>query len=47
MLEDMKTNILHSLAMQMGTIQLKRKREEAEKALAIFCPNCKKKHEKN
>ena len=28
-------------------MQIKMKREEAEKAFAIFCPKCRKKHEKN
>lgn len=47
MMEYMKTKILHSLAMKMERMQLKMKREEAEKALAIFFPKCKKKHERN
>lgn len=47
MLEDMKTDILNSLAMNMDTIQLKMKRGEVEKALAIFYPRCRKNHEKN
>lgn len=47
LLEDMKTNILHSLSMQMETMKLKMKREEAKKALTIFCLRCRKKHDKN
>ena len=47
MIEDMKTEILHSLALQMDTMQLKMKREEVEKAMKVFCPRCRKKYEKN
>lgn len=47
MLENMKNEILHSLAMQIDTMQLKMKRQEPEKALAFFFPKCRKKHEKN
>ena len=47
MMDDMKFDILHSLTMQMETIQLKMKKEEVEKAPAIFCPRCRKKHENN
>lgn len=47
MLEDMKNEIHHSLAMQMDTMQLKMKREEAKKGLAIIFPKCRKKHENN
>ena len=38
MLDGMKTDILHSLTMQMDTIQLEMKKEEVEKALDVFCP---------
>jgi hypothetical protein len=37
MLEDFKTNILNSLSSQLDTLQMKKKREEVELALAIFC----------
>jgi hypothetical protein len=36
MLEDIKTKILHSLPIQMDTIQLKMKREEVERPLEFF-----------
>lgn len=38
MFEDMNTNILHSLAMQIDTMQLKMKRDENRKYLVIFYP---------
>ena len=44
MLEDMKTEILNSLALQMNTMQLKMEREDVEKALVVICPKCRKKH---
>ena len=47
MLEDMKTKILHSLVMQMDTMQLNMKREEDKNTLVVFYPKCRKKHEKN
>lgn len=47
MLEYMKAEILHSLAMQMDTMQLKMKMEEAKKSLIVFFPKCRKNHEKN
>ena len=47
MLEDMNNKILHSLALQMDIMQLKMKREEAEKAMTVFFPRCRKKHEKS
>ena len=45
-LEDLKISILHSLSMQMDTIQLKMKREEVEKALAILFHKCRRRHDK-
>ena len=36
MLEDFKSEMLQTLALQMDTIHIKRKQEEAERALAIF-----------
>lgn len=47
MLEDMKTDILHSLALQMDIVHLKMKREEVEKDLVVFCHKCRRKHDKN
>ena len=47
LIEDMKTDILHSLAMQMDTMQIKKKWEEGEKALVVYCLKCTKKHPRN
>jgi hypothetical protein len=33
--------------MKMGTMQIKKKQEEEEKKLAIFCPKCTKRHPRN
>jgi len=44
MLEDFKSEMLQNLAMQMDTLHIKRKQEEAERALAIFCPRCTRRH---
>jgi hypothetical protein len=43
MLEDFKTDILSSLSSQLDTLQMKKKREEIEQALAIFCPEMQNK----
>ena len=40
MLEDFKSDMLHTFALQMDTMQVKRKQEEEERALAIFCLRC-------
>lgn len=47
MLEDFKSEMLQTLALQMDTIHIKRKQEEAERALAILCPRCTRRHPKN
>jgi len=39
--------MLQTLAMQMDTLHIKRKQEEAERALAIFFPRCTRRHPKN
>jgi len=44
MLEDFKSEMLQALAMQMDTLHIKRKQEEAERTLAIFHPRCTKRH---
>eukprot|EP00253_Pinus_taeda_P002111 PITA_02111 len=33
--------------MQMDTLHIKRKEQEAERALAIFCPRCTRRHPRN
>jgi len=36
-----------TIAMQMDTLRIRKKQEEAERALAIFCPRCIRKHPRN
>eukprot|EP00253_Pinus_taeda_P032995 PITA_32995 len=36
-----------TIAMKLDTFQIQQKKEEAERALAIFCPSCTRKHPKN
>jgi hypothetical protein len=47
LIEYMKTYIFHSLSMKMDTIQIKKKQEEAEKGLVVYCTKCTKKHPRN
>ena len=47
MLEDFKSEMLQTLALQMDTMHIKRKKEEVERALAIFCPRCTRRHPRN
>jgi len=43
-LEAFKHEMPQTLAMKMDTLHIKRKQEEAERSLAIFCPRCTKRH---
>lgn len=45
--EDFKSRMRQTLAMQMDTLHIKRKQEEAERDLAIFCPRCTRRHPRN
>jgi len=47
MLEDFKSDKMQTLALKLDTMNIKRKQEEAERALAIFCPRCTGRHPKN
>lgn len=47
MLEYFKSEILQTLALQMDTMHIKRKQEEAERSLAIFFPRCTRRHPRN
>lgn len=47
MLEDFKSEMLHSFSFKMDTMQIKRKKDEEERALAIFCPKCTRSHSRN
>ena len=44
MLEDFKGELLHTLTLKTETMQIKRKQEEAERALAFFFPRYTKRH---
>jgi hypothetical protein len=44
LLEKFKTDILHTISSQLDTIQIKRKQEEENVALEIFCHQCRRKH---
>ena len=45
--EDFKSEMLQTLALQLDTMNIKRKQEEAERALAIFCLRCTRRHPRN
>jgi len=47
MLEDFKSEMLHTLALQMDTMQIKSKQEEAERAVAAFFSRCTIRHPRN
>ena len=43
-MEDFKSEMRQFLAMQLDTLQIQRKQEEAKRDLDIFCPRCTRKH---
>jgi len=47
MLEDFKSEMLQTPALQLDTMNIKRKQEEAERTLAIFCLKCTRRHPRN
>ena len=47
MLDDFKSEMLQTLALQMDIMHIKRKKEEAERKLAIFYPRCTRRHPRN
>eukprot|EP00253_Pinus_taeda_P033163 PITA_33163 len=47
MMQDFKSEMLQTLSLNMDTMHIKRKQEEAERALAIFCPRCTRRHPRN
>ena len=47
MLEDFMSEMLQAFALQMDTMKIKRKKEEAEITLAIFFPRCTKRNPRN
>lgn len=42
--DNLRTNILSTLSSQLDTLQAKHKQMELEKTMAIFYPQCRKKH---
>ena len=46
-MEDFKSEVRQIFSMQLDTLQIQRKQEEAKRALAIFCPKCTRKHHRN
>lgn len=46
-MEDFKSEVKQFLAMQLDTLWIQKKQEEAERDLAIFCPRCTRKHPRN
>ena len=46
-IEDFKSDMRQFLAMQLDTLRIQKKQEEAKRALVIFCPRCLKKHPRN
>ena len=47
MLEDFKSKIRQTIAIQMDTRHIKRKQEEVERELTIFFPRCTRRHPRN
>ena len=46
-LEDLKSEVRQTISMQLDTFRIQQKKEEAERALAVFCPRCTRRHPKN
>jgi hypothetical protein len=44
LLENFKTNILNTINTQLDTMKIKKKQQEENVTLAIFCPRCRKMH---
>lgn len=47
MLDNFKSEMLHTFALQMDTMKIKRNQEEAERELAILWPRYTKRHPRN
>lgn len=46
-LDNFKSEMMQTLALQMDTMYIKRKHEEVDRALAIFYPRCVRTHPRN
>ena len=44
LLEEFKTDLLSTLGNQIDTLKAKKKQEDEDQIMAIFCPKCRKKH---
>ena len=44
LLDELKNDLLNHMGKQINTLYSCRKHEEAEKALAVYCSTCRKKH---
>lgn len=44
LLENFKINLLSTLGTQVDVLKAKKKKEEQDEILAIFCPKCRQKH---
>jgi hypothetical protein len=44
LLENFKTDLLGTIGSQLDTLKIKRKQEEENPVLSIFCPKCRKRH---
>ena len=44
LLEDFKTNLMNSLGSQIDTLKSKKKQDEQDQVLSMFCAKCRKKH---
>jgi hypothetical protein len=47
LLENFKTELMGTLSSQFDAFNTKKRQEEENAALAIFCPDCRKRHPKN
>jgi hypothetical protein len=44
LLENFNTNILSTIGSQLDTLKIKKKHEEENAAMSIYCPRCRRKH---
>lgn len=44
LLENFKTDLLDTFSLELDTLQFKKKQEDENKILSIFCPKCREKH---
>eukprot|EP00253_Pinus_taeda_P017200 PITA_17200 len=44
LLEEFKTNLLSTLGTQIDTLKAKKRQEEEDQIMVVFCPKCRKKH---